>query len=224
MTFVGLLLPVLAPRKNHRAGRRLFWAGMLIASVSAFFIAYPADWKSGIGLSLFAAGLMLLTAYFTSPYIKIGGKIFAFYTADAQVDASAQGKDISGASAPRGLASDSDGGFTTAKKLWWLMVPAMALCAFNISQYVVDNANPRLAALMALAIVAVAVVFGYGDGSSEHSIARGQRPQLIIVSIVTLGVFTVLYLGGYLAGKHQMLRRNRSMEHRAHPRYWKNEP
>ena len=40
-----------------------------------------------------------------------------------------------------------------SEKSWWLMVPAMALFAFNVIQYVVDNENPRLAALMAVAAV-----------------------------------------------------------------------
>ncbi|MFG1934654.1 hypothetical protein ACGFK1_29065 [Mycobacterium sp. NPDC048908] len=34
----------------------------------------------------------------------------------------------------------------------------------------------------------------------SRSVARRQLPQFIIVSIITLGVFTVLYLGGYAVG------------------------
>jgi hypothetical protein len=195
LAFVGVLLPMFAPYKNNAVGRRMFWAGMLVASVSAFFIAYPPDWKSGILLSLLVAVLMLMTAYFTSPYLKFGGKVIAFSTADAGTGA-------------------RDAAFTSARKLWWLMVPAMALCAFNIGQYVFAKENPRLAVVMALAVVAVAIVFGFGDGRARYSLARGQLPQFVIVSIVTLGVFTVLYLGGYALGK-QRARPHESMDDRA---------
>jgi hypothetical protein len=179
-----LLLPVLAPHKNHPVGRRLFWVGLFIGTVSAFFIVFPPDWKSGILLLLLVAVLMFMTAYFTSPYLKFGDKVVAFSAADAGTEA-------------------SDGVFTSARKFWWLMVPAMALCAFNIGQYVVARENPRLAVLMAVVVVAVAIVFGYGDGRAQYSIARKQLPQFIIVSIITAGVFTVLYLGGYVVGKQR---------------------
>jgi hypothetical protein len=76
---------------------------------------------------------------------------------------------------------------------------------------------------MAVVIVAVAFAFGYGGGSVQHSIARGQRLQFVVVSIVTLGVFTVWYLGGYLVGKQRLLRRKQSTDRRAHSRQWKNE-
>jgi hypothetical protein len=183
-TFVGLLLPVLAPHKNPTVGRRMFWTGILVATVSAFFIAFPPDWKSGGLFSLLVAVLMLMTAYFTSPYLRFGDKVVAFSTADA------------GTGPP-------DGVFTSARKLWWLTVPAMALCAFNIGQYVLHKENPRLAVVMAIAVVAVAIVFGFGDGRARYSIARKQLPQFVIVSIITLGVFTVLYLGGYALGKQR---------------------
>lgn len=173
-----------APYKNHAVGRRMFWAGILIGSVSAFFIAFPPDWKSGGLLSLLVAVLMLMTAYFSSPYLKFGDKVIAFSSSDAGTSA-------------------HDAAFTSARKLWWLMVPAMALCAFNIGQYVVARENPRLAVLMALVVVAVAIVFGYGDGRARYSIARKQLPQFVIVSIITVGVFTVLYLGGYAVGKQR---------------------
>jgi hypothetical protein len=162
----------------------MFWAGISIATVSAFFIAFPPDWKSGLLLSLLVAVLMLMTAYFTSSYLKFGDKVVAFSTADAGTTA-------------------SDAAFTSARKLWWLMVPAMALCAFNIGQYILHKENPRLAVAMAIAVVAIAVVFGYNDGRSRYSIARKQLPQFVVVSIVTLGVFTVLYLGGYAVGKQR---------------------
>lgn len=83
-TFVGLLLPLFASQENDATGRRLFWSGLAIAFASAFFIAYPPDWRSGLGLSAFVAAMMLSTAFFATPYLKVGGKVFAFFTIDAE--------------------------------------------------------------------------------------------------------------------------------------------
>jgi|SRR5579885_399078 len=92
----GLLLTVLASPKNRRAGRRVYWAGCLIATISAFFIAYPPDWKTGILLSLFVSGMTVFTAYFSTPYIKIRGKIYAFHIDDSRPDPSPDGTPESG--------------------------------------------------------------------------------------------------------------------------------
>jgi hypothetical protein len=78
--------------------------------------------------------LKRLIAYFTSPCIKIGGKVVAFYMQDAQVDASAEGSAKSGRPGSGVDAPASTGGFTPAKESWWLVVPAMALCAFNVTE------------------------------------------------------------------------------------------
>jgi hypothetical protein len=83
---VGLLLTVLASSKNRRAGRRVFWGGTLLASISAFFISYPPDWKSGVLLLLFVSGMTVFTAYFYTPYIKIRGRIYAFHIDDSRPD------------------------------------------------------------------------------------------------------------------------------------------
>jgi predicted permease len=124
LAFAGLLLPVVAPLNNRRVGRRVFWSGFLIACVSALFIAYPPDWKSGIGLSLFAAG---------------------------------------------------------------------------------------------------AISLGYQDAIWQYPMVRGQREQCVLVSVVTLGVFTIFYLGAYNVSKRRLLRRQQSGEYRA-PRHQKTCP
>ncbi|TQR84420.1 hypothetical protein D8S82_22195 [Mycobacterium hodleri] len=78
-TFAGLVLPIFAPRNDIALARRIFWSGVGVAVVSAFFIAFPPDWQSGVQLSALVAFMMLGTAYFTSPYLKFRGKIHAAY-------------------------------------------------------------------------------------------------------------------------------------------------
>lgn len=195
------MLPLCASPKNPARGRRLFWSGLAIAVGSASFIAYPPDWKSGLGISLFVAVMMLMTAFFSSPYLKIGGKVLAFFTVDAESE-----REASDGVERRGHPAQPTGVLTTARKLWWLMVPAMALCVFNIGQYAVAGENPRLAATMAAVIVAVALTAGYGDGRANFGFARKQILQFVIVSVMTLGTLTVLYVGGYAVGKRMRRR------------------
>jgi hypothetical protein len=143
--------------------------------------------------------MMLGTAYFTSPYLKVGGKVFAYSTVDAE--SGKRASDDGQSSGPRSSPAQPTGVLTSARKLWWLMVPAMSLCVFNVGQYVVAREDPRLAVAMAAVIVAVALVSGYGDGRANFGFARRQTLQFVIVSIIALGTLIVLYAGGYTVGK-----------------------
>ena len=86
LAFIGVLLPLLAPRNNRRRARRIFWSGVLIATTSAFFITYPDNWKTGLSLSLLFGGVMVFRAYTGTTYIKIRGKIYAYSAIDRQPD------------------------------------------------------------------------------------------------------------------------------------------
>jgi len=183
-TFVGLLLPIIAPRNDITRARRMFWAGVGVAVVSAFFIAFPPDWKSGAQLSAFVAFMMLGTAYFTSPHLKFRGKIHAAFRADVEAE-----------DPPGRTPSGTTRLLTSARKLWWLIVAGMALCTFNVVQFVVTGDAPRLAVAMSAVIVLIAVVFGVADARAGYPIAQGQTLQFVLASVLTAGVFAVLYLG-----------------------------
>lgn len=225
---IGILLPVVAPSNNPRAERRLFWIGFFLAFISAFLIFYPPDWKTGLVFSLLPPALMLITAYFSGSNIKIGGKVYAFYVEDSQP----------GPSPDRAPLPGNDGrqhdpapdayiglGLATAKKNWWLMIFAMAICSVNVIGYFDDKEGPLLAGLLAAVLVVIATVFGYAlDGSWGYPIARGQYLQFAVIAVITCGVFTIFYLGGYYAGKRWPWRNKRSLEYRAHPRHQKRLP
>lgn len=212
LTFAGLLLPVVAPWRSNRTGRRLFWGGLLVAVVSAFFIAYPPDWKSGVGLSLFMAGISVLGAYFSTPFIKIHGKIYALFVVDSRPDPSSDSTSPVREVGDADLAFGSYGGGITVRKFWWLLVFGAAIFAFNVIAYFSDRDNPRLAAVMAAALVVMATLVGYRDAGEGYPIARGQRLQLAMTSIITAGAFPVLYLLAYGVGRQWPLRRKQSME------------
>ncbi|WP_232315565.1 hypothetical protein [Mycobacterium celatum] len=220
----GILLPTVIPSKSPQAERRIFWIGFLTASISAFFIAYPPDWKAGIVWALLASFTMIVRAYFSTSYIKIRGKVHAFHVEDSRPDLTPDSGTPSSIDYPgRDPAPDAYGGLglTTAKKMWWLMVFLMALCALGVAEYFHFKDSLWSAALAAAVVVIIATALGHMDASWEYPIARRQRIQFGAASIITLGVFAVFYLGAYYAGKRWPWRNKRSLEYRAHPRHQK---
>lgn len=120
-------------------------------------------------------------------------------------------------------APDSYGGSVTAGKLWWLMIWGVTMCVGCI---VIPAADKPwyLVPGGAGALVLIALGYGHQDASWGYGIARGQYVQFGIIAILTAGVFTVLYLAAYAAGKRWPLRRRSSVEYRAHPRHQKMGP
>jgi hypothetical protein len=221
ITLLGVLLPAFSPFNNRQAGRRVFWTGFLIAFASAFFIAYPPDWKVGIGWSLLAGFLMLLTAYFSTSHIKFHGKIYAFNVSDSLPDPSPDRTPPADGGNPNyDPAPDSYGGIATAQKFWWLLVVVMTICVMAVAVRA-DDKPWWMAPSMAAIGVTFAIFAGYNDASWDYQIARRQRVQFVIISVITAGVFTVLYFAAYRAGKRWPLRRKQDMEYRAHPRHQK---
>lgn len=192
-------------KRDRSWQRRVFWASIGIASLSAFLASLP-DWKLGSGMVLFVGGCAIIGAYFNTPYIKIRGRIYAFYTQDSRADSS-RDRTVRSAdkkadySPPR----DSYSGLASAKKFWWLMVVGIAICVFNV--VTIDVNKPWVGILAAAVIVLIASYFGYGDASSGYPIARGQRLQFVIISAITAGAFTLLYFAAYQAGKRWPLGR-----------------
>ena len=212
LTLVGLSLPIFAPSNNRRLGRRIFWGGFLLATVSAFFISYPPDWKTGAGLSLLAAIVLLIPAYFGSPYIKIRGKIYAIGIEDTRPDPAPDGTPVAVDGPDPTIGSYS--GAITAQKLWRLAIFVTGLFAFGVISYSIDGESPGIAWMSAAALVGMAATIGYGDASEGHPVARGQRIPFVIIAIITGGVFTVIYLVAYRTGKHWPLRRHRQLRSR----------
>jgi hypothetical protein len=220
--FAGLLVPVFLSSKNRKLARCSFWLGLLIACVSAFFVAYPADSKLRIGMSLFVAAITIFTAYMSTPFIKIRGKIYAFHISDSQPEEPDVAASVSADEPDHDPTPDSYGGIATAQKEWWIFIIAATIFGWNIVIFAEDKL--WVSVMSAVAFVALATGFGYGDASWGYKVARGQRLQFAIIALVTVGAFPLLYLPAYYAGRHWPLRRKQAMEYRAHPRHQKKYP
>jgi hypothetical protein len=190
--FVGLAGAMVAPRTNLRAGRLVYWSGTLVASVCVFLMAYPPDWRSGITMSIFAGGAMIFIAYANTPFLKLRGRIHAFSNVDRRAEKNFQ----DAGTRDRAVHTEYGGGVSAAKS-WWRACVMVAVLVFGVVVYFARDGSPWLAAVSMSLIVVVALVFGQRDAALENSIASRQWLQFVLTSVVTVGIFTVFYLGAY---------------------------
>jgi hypothetical protein len=201
--------------------RRIYWTCACLGAVAAFFAFHP-DSKKGIWMGLFFLGVMLVAAYGYTPYIKIGGKIYALTVQDSQPDSDDDDVRSGETAAPdrdHDRAPDAYSGLLTPAKMWWLLVPILIISTGNIIAFASGKGEWWVAAIGLAFIVFLSVAMGFGDASWGYGIARGHRVPFVIAAIVTVGVFAALYLVAYQAGKRRPVRRKESMEYRAHPRH-----
>jgi hypothetical protein len=220
---------------SRSSQRRIYWASACLAAVAGFLIGYP-NIKNAIGLAAMLLATMTVMAYVSTPYIKIGGKIYALTVRDRQPDpdesSTAPDSQPPGDGAPPAKttesqadrAPDSYSGLLTPATMWWLVVGLAAIAAGNTYAYLFSDGQAAPAAVSATLIAALAVGGGYGDGSWRYRIARGQYTPFVVASVITAGGFALLYLGAYYTARRFPLRRTQSMEYQAHPRHRQREP
>jgi hypothetical protein len=61
---------------DRRAGRRFYWATSIIGIVS-FAIGVGKIWPNGVAVAVIFSAIVAFSAYLTTPYLKIGGRIYA---------------------------------------------------------------------------------------------------------------------------------------------------
>jgi hypothetical protein len=201
--------------KSTQAQRRGFWIGTFGAAAFSFVGALP-DWFGGLAFAVGGVFVMAMSAYFTSSFIKIGGKVYAFHTRDGQPDQRLESPRQPVVYDP---AEEHYGTDVTAKKAWWLSVPAMSLCSVSVATNLGSNGNHAVVLTAGGFLVLYALGLGYAsDASWGYRIARGQYVQFVLVGIITAGVFTVLYLLAYSIGRRWPYRYKKSLERPAPPR------
>lgn len=180
-------------------------------------MVYP-DWKKGLGISLFFFGAMVVAAYAYAPYINLGNKTRALTVQDSAPEGDPTPKETPAVS-KLDSAPESYSGIISAIKMWWLIVGIIVISAGNVYAFFAGNGEGWVAVIGVGLLVFLAVITGYGDASWKYPVARGQRAQFALAAVTTAGAFAVLYLSAYCAGKHLPVRRQHSMEYRAHPRH-----
>lgn len=165
----------LAVFRSSETSYRIFWIGAAVTTISAFFIGVPRGWKAGLGGSACVVAAVVFTAYLYTPFLKIRGKIRTFYSDRTQ---------------PYGAG-------VTTPKAWWQLLLAVAIFMYPVFAFVTGRGGPAQTTVSVGVAIAAGVSFGYRDRFLHNSIAAGQRIQFALVSLVTLGVFPIFYLGAY---------------------------
>jgi hypothetical protein len=220
---------------SRSSQRRIYWAAACLAAVAGFLIGYP-NLKNAVGLAAMLAATMTVMAYISTPYIKIGGKIYALTVSDRQPDpdessAAPHSHPARDGAAPAKTtesqadrAPDSYSGLLTPATMWWLLVGLAAIAAGNTYAYLFSDGQAAPAAVSAALVALLAIGGGYGDGSWRYRIARGQYTPFIVASVITAGGFALVYLAAYYTARRFPLRRTQSREYHAHPRHRQREP
>jgi hypothetical protein len=207
-------------RLNIKLQRRLYWACAGLAFIFGFLMALP-NIRTGLAVGgLFFSG-MVVAAYVTSSYIKIGGKIYALTVADSQPDLGDGPSDTTAGVDP---AVDAYSGQLTPAKMWWMLVVLAVIAGGNAYAALFSYGEAWVGVMSAGFAALVAIGAGYTDGSWDYQPARRQYLQLALASVVTAGGFALLYFAAFYTARRAPLRRAHSLDPRARPRHLKRGP
>jgi hypothetical protein len=199
LAVISVAAPVfVCSKRGIEFERRVYWGSMVIAMACVFVAAYPY-WKDGLGLAAFVAFIIVFRAYQATSYIKIGGKIRAF---DAYYAAGPGNRQAARASAGR----DSYAGFTTVSKTWWTLTVLAAAFALTGAMYFDGQVHPLAMAIGVGLAAVLAWWYGTQDALARRPVARRQLVQFVAVSVLTAGIFTVVYLATYALTRRSMRR------------------
>ena len=180
--------------KNLAVERRIYWCGWIVGGVLAALSALFRGWTA----SLAVFGLVVIAAvgyaYFRTPYLKVGRRIFALSESDKRADRQ-------GPSGPQAMtARDGYVGYISAAKYWWilaaLMIPGAAYVHFRGWDWLAIAFTAMMAAMTAGC--------GFGDATGRRPIVRRQYVQALIVSVLSIPLYgapPAVYLLAYLIGK-----------------------
>jgi hypothetical protein len=239
-------LPFIGLRRSVE--RRVFWCMVGAIGVAGALSTYPT-WYHATAFALFPVAMLTVGAWAYTPYIKIGGTIYALNLKDRRPDPDDEHDHDASPSDPDSHpelgeydhntidvdddrpaghpASHSDAdvdsysGMLTPTTMWWVMVGLSVIAGGNAYAYLFSDGKAPVAIAMATFVVLLALSTGYGDANWGYRIARGRYIPFVIAAVVTAGGFALVYLTAYYLARRWPLRRSRSMHYRAHPRHGK---
>ena len=191
-------IPVFFTQVSLPTARWLHWGGWLGAAV--FFsiaVSSTRGWEAAIPASLLCVCLALLRAYFSTPYLKIGGRVISFFP---QPDAD---NDLP----PRPPGNAAYHGQMSAAKMWWVF--AVLCCGIGLGALQSGWSSAAIAPAAVLGIGGF--IAGHDDATRGLPVARGQRVPGAVALIGTLPLFgipSIAYLIGYYVGRSRQ--RNRT--------------
>ncbi len=175
--------------------RRIYWLGWLSAALCFALAVLPRGWPGSFGIGLLALFAAIVYAYLRTPYLKIGGRIYAISrTEETPKDTPRY---------PRSAAKDDSYptamGSLSARNMWWILVSMT--CIVSVGIYVVGWTWQMILGTALLTVMGA--LAGIDDGSRKLPIARGQHIQAFLASVASILLWLappICYYIGYRVG------------------------
>jgi hypothetical protein len=187
--------------KRRSLERRIYWTGWAIGTLCMSLAGLPRGWQGVIVGALLGVFFAVGYAYFRTPYLKLGSRIYALTIPNSQPDQPEDGGDS--AQPPR-LPHDSYDfmGGITARNIWWVNVSLT--CSMALGVILTGWDLPT--ALCTAFFVAIWAMSGIDDATRKLPIARGQKVQAYFATVASIPLWllpTIAYLVGYQIGKRR---------------------
>jgi hypothetical protein len=194
IVIIGMMTAAFLPHRHVQ--RRTYWLSWLAGGLTMTAAAAHSGPRNAWTIAVFAAVMSVMIAFFRSPYLKIGGTIFALSLSDRQPDPPRNGQPPA---PPRPLPRDRYGNLSAAT-FWWIQAFLFAAGAVNVTT---AGWKPSTAACVAVFTLALAMI-GFADASDGFPIVRRQFvPALVLTasSVALLFIPPAAYVLGYTMGR-----------------------
>lgn len=187
--FAGLLSLLFV--RDVRYARPVYWLSWAIGGCVMSLAVVDRGLPAVCLAAGAAVGFASLYAYFRTPYIKIGGRVFAFTIPDSRPDPPRSGRPPLLPPAP----FDSYREFITAPKLWWALAVVTCVAAYAGYEFGITGATLGLTAL----VTATIALIGHWDAREHFPVARRQSIQLSVIVVASIPLFLVPPVGYFAA-------------------------
>jgi hypothetical protein len=198
IAIVVATVALMAYAKARHIKRRMFWLGLLTADACAAVSLLPLGMTTTVTVFIGFALAIVFRAYFDTPYLKIGGRIYALSMSDSRPDPPRDGSPDEPTPPPH----DSYGGEASAQTFWWVVT--ILACFFAAGVYM--GGWFSLTILCTAGLSALAVICGIDDATRKLPMARGQHVQAFVVSVASILLWfapPICYFAGYQIGKRK---------------------
>lgn len=185
--------------KARHVKRRIFWLGWLTADACAAASLLPLGMSTTVTVFVGFAFAIVFRAYFDTPYLKIGGRIYALTLSDSRPDPPRDGSPAQPMPPPP---HDSYSGVASAQTFWWVVT--VLTCGFATGVYL--GGWFSLTILCTAGLSALAVICGIDDATRKLPMVRGQHVQAFVVSVASILLWfapPICYFVGYQIGKRK---------------------
>ncbi|WP_157900646.1 hypothetical protein [Mycobacterium rhizamassiliense] len=184
---------------DRKRARGLYWLSWLISTSCLSLAVLQRGWRVTLAFGLLCVFVAVFYAYMRTPYLKIGGRIYALSLNNIQPDPSA-GKTIGPPPSAPPDSYSSHIGQVSAPKIWWILVAFTCIVAGNVYAF----GWPTQAIFGTAFLTLLCAGAGIDDATRKLPIARGQYVQAGIATVVSLLLWlapSIAYLLGYAIGQ-----------------------